>query len=118
MKIYYAHSMRKYNTEAETYEISQLSQLLPKCEIVNPNGLVSNMDESYALVDTCDALVFTEYQGHIGKGVYCEIEYALKKHLRVASLFQGKFTRVRSMKEFDVVDVDWGVYYAKRGGRR
>jgi len=105
--------MRKYNTEAEAYELSRLEQLLPKCEIVNPNGLVSNMEESYALVDTCDALGFTEHKGHIGKGVYCEIAHALKSGKRVGLLCDERFHTITSMSQIEVIDIDWAIFYAR-----
>ena len=65
----------------------------------------------------------TEYQGHIGKGVYDEICYALSKKKFVAMLraegrgthdtARGRLFRVYSEHQIEVIDIDWQVYYAR-----
>ena len=58
-------------------------------------------------------MVATEYQGHIGKGVYDEICYALSKKKFVAMLRNGQLFRVYSEHQLEIVDIDWQVHYAK-----
>ena len=40
-RIYYAHSLRIYNTEQEQLELKQIAELCPSREIINPNGTIA-----------------------------------------------------------------------------
>jgi hypothetical protein len=121
--IYYSHSMRIYNTQQEELELTQIAELVPSRRIINPNGAIASIKEAYRLIDKSSGVVATEHQGHIGKGVYDEICYALSKHKLVAVLrsgesgcttaFNGRLFRVYSEHQIEVLDVDWQVYYAK-----
>jgi hypothetical protein len=111
--IYYAHSLRIYNTEQEQLELKQVASLLPKRKILNPNGAIASIFEAYKLIDKSSGVVATEYQNHIGKGVYDEICYALSKKKLVAILRDGRLFRVYSRHQIEVLDIDWQVYYAR-----
>ena len=141
--IYYSHSMRIYNTQQEQLELKQIASLLPKRTILNPNGAIASIQEAYGLIDKSAGVVATEYQNHIGKGVYDEICYGLSKQKLVAVLrsgesgccrrrrvnasharrfrftadnqtaFKGRLFRVYSPHQIEVVDIDWQVHYAK-----
>ena len=113
MKIYYAHSLRKYNTMQERVEIMQIQELFPQFEIVNPRGTISNMDEAYSKITESDGVVATEYKEHIGKGVYGELCYALSKKKPVFVLRSGKLFKVYSEYQIEVVGIDCAVHYAK-----
>jgi hypothetical protein len=111
--IYYAHSLRIYNTPQEQLELKQIAELFPKLKILNPNGMITDIKEAYKLIDKSDSVVASEYQQHIGKGVYDEICHALSKHKLVAMLRNGRLFRVYSTHQLEVVDLSWQVHYAK-----
>ena len=111
--IYYAHSMRRYNTDQEKSELKQIASLFPKRKILNPNGAIYSIQEAYGLIDKSAGVVATEYQNHVGKGVYDEICYALSKRKLVVMLRNERLFRVYSPHQIEVVDIDWQVHYAK-----
>jgi len=111
--IYYAHSMRIYNTDQEKSELKQIASLLPKRKILNPNGAIVSIQEAYGLIDKSAGVVATEYQNHIGKGVYDEICYGLSKKKLVAVLRNGRLFRVYSRHQIEVLDIDWQIHYAR-----
>ncbi len=39
--IYYAHSLRIYNTKQEQLELKQIAELCSSREIINPNGTIA-----------------------------------------------------------------------------
>ena len=112
--VYYAHSMRIYNTEQERLELNQIAELLPSRRIVNPNGAIYSIQEAYRLIDKSSGVVATEYQGHIGKGVYDEICYALSQKKLVYVLRNGRLFRVYSEHQIEVVDINWQVHSKRR----
>jgi hypothetical protein len=111
--IYYSHSMRSYNTDQERLELTQIASFFPKRKILNPNGAITDMNQAYRLINKAEIVVATEYQSHIGKGVYDEICYALSRKKFVAMLRNGHLFRVYSEHQIEVVDIDWQVHYAK-----
>jgi len=111
--IYYAHSLRIYNTKQEQVELKQIAEFFPSREILNPNGNISDISEAYQLIDKSSGVVATEYQGHVGKGVHSEICHALSKKKMVVVLRDERLFRVYSEYQIEVVDVDWAVHYAK-----
>ena len=111
--IYYAHSLRIYNTEQEQLELKQIASLFPKRKILNPNGAITDMNQAYRLINKAELVVATEHQGHLGKGVYDEICYALSKKKQVAVLRGGRLFRVYSKHQIEVLDIDWQIHYAR-----
>ena len=111
--VYYAHSMRIYNTEQERLELTQIAELLPSRRIINPNGAIASIQEAYQLINQSSGVVVTEYQGHIGRGVYDEICYALSQKKCVAMLRNGRLFRVYSEHPIEVSDIDWQIHYAR-----
>ena len=114
--IYYAHSLRIYNTEQEQLELKQIAELCPSREIINPNGMVDEIKEAYQLIDKSDGVVASEYQGHIGKGVHDEICHALSKKKVVVMLHDGRLFRVYSEHQIEVLDVDCSPFQRGLGG--
>ena len=96
MKIYYAHHIWKYGTSIETFEMSVIKNgfdFEDGFEIVNPkDALPQNIPESeimkqaFAMIDQCDAVVFSTVSGVIGHGVFDEVMYALNKGIQVFCL--------------------------------
>jgi hypothetical protein len=93
--------------------LKQVASLFPKRKILNPNGAITDMNQAYRLINTAEIVVATEYQSHIGKGVYDEICYALSRKKFVAMLRNGRLFRVYSMHQLEFVDLSWQVHYAK-----
>lgn len=97
---YYAHSIFKYNTKVEEYELS----LIPG-DIINPNGIVDQtktedeiMKQCFGLIDTCDDLVFSSVDGMLGTGVVAEIQYAMALGKPVYYLHNHTLNRIKTIK--------------------
>ena len=115
MKIYYAHSMLTYNTVKEKQELKWLKK---KYEVIDPNNDIGEQGiiEPYLkAISKCQGIICSEYEKHIGKGVYLEIEHALKLKLPVRCLrknYLGNY--LKDVKGLQVVNEwDWKVYYGK-----
>lgn len=94
--IYFAHSLRDYNTPKETSDEATIKRFFQR-GTVNPNGKLEQRNwqaKAQALIQPCKAVVFTEWQGYIGKGVSFEIEFALEIGLPVYLLRGGQFYRI------------------------
>lgn len=96
---YYAHSVYKYNTPIEEYEMS----LIPD-KVINPNGIVDQtkcekeiMKHCYKLIDKCQHLVFSSVDGVIGKGVADEIVYAFCNNKKIYYIHGNKLHRIKSI---------------------
>ncbi len=96
---YYAHSIYKYNTPIEEYELS----LIPG-RVINPNGIVDQtkneneiMKECYKLIDKCDSLVFSSVDGVIGRGVADELTYAFIRNKSVYYIHGNRLNKIKSI---------------------
>jgi len=87
MKIYYAHHLYKYNTKVEKYELDLIKREFDEYEIINPNGDIIHedmtnetkiMEECLNKVTDCYSLVFSSMNNVVGKGVFDEVDHALK----------------------------------------
>lgn len=111
---YYAHSIYKYNTEIEKYEMSLIGDA-----VINPNG---NTDQSkseeeimkrcFELIDNCDRLAFSSVDGVIGNGVADEIEYAMKLGLKIFYIFGNKLNEVKSINIKPIANSTTRRFYA------
>lgn len=115
--IYYAHSMRIYNRPQERSEWWRIL-LLGRQRVLNPKeplrGVADWKSKAFALIDKCEAVVFTTYCDSIGKGVYTELQYAFKTCKPVYLLVGWKLVPVGQ----DQLNVIYGrtgswVYYAE-----
>jgi len=115
--VYYAHSMRKYGTNEEAKERELLERHF--IQVIDPSQLPPQrsgyeaMRACFQLIETsATALAFSSYKGHIGKGVYREIEVARACGYPIYEIRHGKVNRWKGRLE--VVDRnDWSVKYAK-----
>jgi hypothetical protein len=96
---YYAHSVYKYNTPIEQYELS----LIPG-KVINPNGIVDQtkteeeiMQDCYKLIDKCNALVFSSVDGVIGKGVADEVVYAFIRNKPIYYIHNNRLNKIKSI---------------------
>ena len=96
--VYYAHSMRKYNTQVERDEFDTITAKFDY-PIINPNGAVNQNQSGEAAMRQCldlvrrsKALVFTVLSHKwIGRGVYTEILEARNAKIDVFLLLDGQF---------------------------
>ena len=96
--IYYAHHIRKYNTEEERKEINIINNKFNNSLIINPNGWIAQendeksiMNQCFKFVELSDIIIFTSMNGIIGKGVYYEIKHALDNNKKLYYLNNGIF---------------------------
>lgn len=113
MKAYWAHSKKIYGTPEEAEILAVLEKVFDK--VVCPNrdiGEKGDIQPYLDAIDDCDAVIVSEYQDHIGKGVYDEITFAIReKDMDVYALRNWEFVGVIAAK---IVDPnDWAVNYGR-----
>ncbi len=91
MKVYYAHSIKIYDTEVEEEEYSFLREKYEN--VFNPNTEIEYKKEEgmrpyLDVVITSDLIICSEFEGYIGKGVFREVEFALRNNIPVYCLRQ------------------------------
>ena len=113
---YYAHSKQIYNTEREHREIKYINKKFGK--IINPNtdiGEMGNIEPYLIAISNSKGVVCSEYKGHIGRGVYEEILYAIKNKLPVYVIkrFLKKYI-IKKVMCVKIIDrYDWKIRYGK-----
>jgi hypothetical protein len=84
-KAYYAHSMRKYNSQEEAEELAFIIRHF-KGEVICPNkdlGELGGIEPYLKVIETTTAVYATEYNNYVGSGVYEECSFALLKNIPV-----------------------------------
>jgi len=114
--IYYAHSKRIYGSKREEQELDFLRSKFEG--VVDPNtdmGELGSIDPYLDVVTEAEALVVSEFQSHIGKGAFSEVQQALEEQKPVHALRKGKkgfeLVEVKGLKVVD--ETDWAVKYGK-----
>jgi hypothetical protein len=98
MKVYYAHSLLSYGTEKEKEELAHIKSIFH--DVICPNNDIGEATRGLtaylAIIRWSDILIASEFQSHIGMGVYKEIEYALSLNKRCLCLRKvaGKFSLI------------------------
>jgi hypothetical protein len=115
MKIYYAHSKKIYDGKREEKELAIIQNKYPSAEIVNPSETFRREIEwrMFMAFDlpNMDLVIFSGYNGYIGKGVYAEILAAIDNEIPVLYLNgEGKITALFAIGEPN--PDDW-VYHCK-----
>lgn len=113
-RVYYAHSLRKYGTPDEVDEQIVICHVL-NAIVINPRLAIDQaapdaMHQCFELVRKADGLAFSEYAGHIGRGVYAEVRLAQKLDKPVWLLRDGQLYDAFKIQE---VGLDWAVRYAQ-----
>lgn len=115
--IYYSHSMKIYDTIREEKEVALISGHFPKSTIYNPNNKLIQaadlpMTDCLAVIsrDATTDIVFSVYLGHVGKGVYTEIEEAWIIHKPIYVIQEGKIIPFTNWR-IRLIDIDWAVKY-------
>ena len=117
MRIYYAHSMRIYGSDRECEEHQYLHR--KGFRVCSPRGKL-NRDNWYKraqeFIGVLDAVVFTEYRDHIGRGVTEELLYAFNIDKPVYLLRDRLFYPVFNHNLY-ILGSDWAVCYAEIVGK-
>jgi len=119
-KIYYAHSMKIYDSIKEKDELRFLKRKYKKENVVCPNNDLGELGdiERYKkfIKRNCKAVVASEYKNCIGRGVYEELKTALTNKIPCFLIRKTKTGR-RSVKPIKSIRVnnkwDWKVEYGK-----
>jgi hypothetical protein len=109
--------MLKYGTKEEKRELSILRKHFKK--VIDPSQLPPQrsgyeaMQACFELIESsATALAFSTYRGHIGRGVYQEINLALARGLPVFQIRRRKIEKFAG--ELSVTDPDdWSIRYAR-----
>lgn len=122
-KVYYAHHSWKYGTKIEKFELSVIESELSGISIVNPNTSVDQanpeekiMFDCFAAIDQCDALVFSDLSGAIGKGVITEIEHAQYLGLRVYHIVANRLEEIMEPIKYKLLNTGSNRIYAEITG--
>ena len=114
--IYYSHSRRIYDTQREYEELKWLIKKFG-C-VICPNydlGLFKNVDSHVNIIENCDKLVLSEYENHIGRGVYGQTLMALtlEKQVYVLRKIEDTYILFEVEKVVLVDQDDWSIRYGK-----
>ena len=116
--IYYAHSMKIYNSSRESEEFKFIQGHFKGSEVVNPNGDIpwmGTMKPYRDAVKRSKMVVLSEFEGCIGRGVYEEALTAIQNGIPVKCIRynngQPKLVDVNALREED--RRDWAVRYAR-----
>jgi hypothetical protein len=113
--IYYAHSKLIYGTTREEKERAYLEKLF---KVICPNrdmGERGSIDPYLDMVSQCSAVICSEYEKHIGRGVFSEVEHALKLGKRVLCIRgePGEYI-LHPIQGIKIIDEnDWRYFYGK-----
>ena len=118
LNIYYAHSMQIYNTEREYEELAFLKKTFGK--VINPKTDIlwddtKGMQPYFDAVIETDATVFSEFQEHIGRGVYGELRTAIShfKYIYCLRKHDDEY-KLSLLDKLELVDInDWKIRYGK-----
>ena len=117
--LYYAHSIKKYDTAKEKSELATIRKIFPKAIIYNPNNSriknsSSPMEECYRIIKrkSTVGVIFSTYLNHIGRGVYEEIQLALRLNKFIGMIKNIKIIPFTKMVCQIKDETDWAVRYA------
>ena len=113
--LYYAHSKRTSGTRKDKKELRLIRKHFLGYKIINPSSLVflsydenEIMAECKSIVRQAAVVVASEYDGHIGRGVFEELLEAKRKKYLIR---KNQLIENFSIKMVDADD--WAVRYAK-----
>ena len=117
--IYYAHSMKIYDSSREDKEFKFIKDHFKDNNVVNPNGDIpwkGSMKPYFDAVEASDVVVFSEYQGYVGRGVYEEAIKALEHGIPLRCIRKDENGEliVVNINDFSTGNSgDWAIRYAK-----
>jgi len=112
LRVYYAHSKKTYDSAKEKDELAFIKSKYPKTICPNTDlGELNSMDSYLKIVAWSDLVIISEYFGHIGKGVYKEINEASKNNIPILILRERLFYKIKGVVVVDKLDAQ--IKYAK-----
>ena len=88
-KIYFAYSKMIYGTQQEVEEFEFLKKKFTEATIICPHKTVGDINDSkdyLFVVDCCNIVIASEFNGYVGFGVFAEIARALSNCTSVSVL--------------------------------
>jgi hypothetical protein len=88
-KIYFAHSKFIYGTQQEVDEFEFLTKKYPNANFICPHntvGALNDYKDYLYIVDCCNYVIASEFNGYVGFGVFAEIARALGNNASVSVL--------------------------------
>jgi hypothetical protein len=120
-QLYYAHSMRIYNSLREAEETKLIKEHFNKYQFFCPNknrpkSWINNsgskiMLDCLQLVRQSKLVVASEYKNQVGKGVFAEVSEALSNNIPCYVLRDGVFIPIQYIEVEDADD--WAVRYGR-----
>jgi len=130
-RIYFAHSKLDYRSAQATAARSLIVRLRPNAIVVDPSAVettfTAELDARYvagatttraahdaiyrARIAAVDEVIVLERENHIGRGVYREVHFALKRGLPCWVVRDGDLLPVTSVKLVD--GDDWTYYFGR-----
>ncbi len=117
MKIFFAHSMRDYNTDKELSWLDYINGCYPNAEIINSrdisNTINSNdrkyglkyMEEKYffPIIDNCDMVIATSSwtTKKFTIGVVVEMKYAMSKNKKIRIIENDQIREMGNIEEYE-----------------
>lgn len=117
-EIYYAHSMRIYNTDTEKHELKLIAKYFPSMKIFNPNQ--NKVQFAINPMATClkkindlsiASVVFSPFLEWVGRGVYEEVLEAERIGKPIYLIDNDEIIPFKGYLR--LYALDWGVRYAK-----
>lgn len=116
-QVYYAHSLKIYNTKREKKKLRYLKK--KNFKIFNPKtelqwDSMTKMQPYFEAVQSSCLIIASEYKKYIGRGVFDEIKIALYNKIPVYCL-KRKFFKFKLIKIKDIkyIGIDWKNHYGK-----
>jgi len=120
MNIYFAHSIRDYGTQKSRDAMVAIRERWPGAKVYNPEGMQKDFRQVTAeiyekilrrcLGDGEGLVAVLEHQDSIGRGVFTEVNLALRWGFPVFVLRDGEFVEVSSTCGEN--RRDWSVHYS------
>ena len=120
--LYYAHSMKVYNTRKETKELKLIKNSFPGYKLINPadydkkwEGLSGKeiMEECFEIIRKADIIVFSAIEVdrslYVGRGVFEEIDLAEDLKKEIYFINKSQLTRDYELSFWD--ENDWVLKY-------
>jgi hypothetical protein len=114
-KVYYSHSKKIYSTPREEVELQYLLKKFK--DVCNPHTEIrsSEMYDYLQAVKNCSKVIASEYKHYIGKGVFTELETAIREEIPCFVL--RKFLKWFYLKKIKNIQVknpnNWKVKFGK-----
>jgi hypothetical protein len=94
-RVYFSHNKLTYSSPAKYRQVRFLRANLPGCRVIDPQADLPDVDPmaaALAAVEQADLVVVVEYQRHVGRGCFQEVEHAIQLGIPVLALAEQEGT--------------------------